>query len=58
VARLDASSTIASGYPKPLDGERIHQGDASLAGTGCDLAVAYTLGDPNGKTKIAVKRVP
>jgi hypothetical protein len=58
VARLDANGAVASGYPRRIDDQEIHQGRASIAGTGCDLAVSYTLGDPNGEVKVAVVRAP
>lgn len=58
VARTDLAGTMAPGYPKRLDAEDVHQGYASLAGTGCDLAISYILGDPNGAVRVAVQRAP
>lgn len=57
-ARFDATGAIAAGYPKRLDPEEIHQGYASIAGTGCELAVSYILGDPNHDVRVAVTRAP
>lgn len=57
-ARLDAAGTVAAGYPVRLDDEELHQGDASITGTGCELAVSYILGDPNQAVRIGVVRAP
>jgi hypothetical protein len=58
VARVDAAGKIAAGYPKRIDPEDVHQGYASIAGTGCDLAVSYILGDPNYAVRVGVVRAP
>lgn len=58
VARVDSKGKLVAGYPKRLDPENVHQGSASIAGTGCDLAVAYILGDPNAEVRIGVTRAP
>ncbi len=58
VVRVDAAGKLAAGYPKRLDPEDVHQGYASIAGTGCDLAISYILGDPNGAVRIGVARAP
>jgi hypothetical protein len=55
IARLDAASGAAiAGFPHRLDQDDVHQDYASIAGTGCDLAVSYILGDPNGKVRVAL----
>lgn len=53
IERFDATG-FPLGAPRRLDGEEIHQGYASIAGTGCDLAVSYILGDPNAAVRVAV----
>ncbi|HEU0029771.1 MAG TPA: hypothetical protein VFQ53_03990 [Kofleriaceae bacterium] len=58
VARLDGNGAIAAGYPKRIDGEDTHQGYASIAGSGCGLAVSYILGDPNGDVRVAFVQAP
>ncbi|MBA3465574.1 MAG: hypothetical protein H0T46_36925 [Deltaproteobacteria bacterium] len=58
VARVDPAGKLAAGYPKRIDDENVHQGYASIAGTGCDLAVSYILGDPNNAVRVGVVRAP
>ena len=58
VARVDAAGKLAPRYPKRIDDEDVHQGYASIAGTGCELAVSYILGDPNSAVRIGVVRAP
>lgn len=58
VTRVDGAGKAASGYPKRIDSEEVHQGYASIAGTGCDLAVSYILGDPNYDVRIGIVRAP
>lgn len=58
IARVDAAGTIAKGYPTRIDSDNVHQGSASIAGTGCDLAISYARGNPNGEVTVAVVRAP
>lgn len=58
VARVDSAGKLAPGYPKRIDDEDVHQGYASITGTGCDLAVSYILGDPNYNVRVGVVRAP
>jgi hypothetical protein len=59
VARIDADGRPAAGYPRRLDPqEEVHQGYAAIAGEGCELAVSYTLGDPNGNVRAAIVQGP
>ncbi len=54
VTRVDSAGKHAAGYPHRIDSEDVHQGYASIAGTGCDLAVSYVLGDPNYDVRVGV----
>lgn len=58
VTRVDSAGKHAAGYPRRLDSEEVHQGYASIAGTGCDLAISYVLGDPNEAVRVGVVRAP
>ena len=58
VTRVDGAGNPAKGYPRRIDSEDVHQGYASIAGTGCDLAVSYILGDPNYDVRVGVVRAP
>lgn len=58
VTRVDGAGRHAAGYPHRIDAEDVHQGYASIAGTGCDLAVSYVLGDPNYDVRVGVVRAP
>jgi len=57
-ARLDERGAFVTGAARRLDDEDKHQGYASIAGTGCDLAVTYIIGDPNGDVRIGFTRLP
>src|SRR5262249_15979267 len=58
IARVERTGKLVAGYPRRIDPEEGHQGYASLGGSGCDLAVSYILGDPNGEVRVGVVRAP
>jgi hypothetical protein len=58
IAQLDAAGAPVAGYPRRLDPDEQHQGEPSFAGTGCNLAVSYLIGDPNGTPRHAIVRNP